>query len=507
MTSSDTEKFTRFPIYLYNSLSREKELFKPANAPHVGMYLCGPTVYSDPHLGNARAAIAFDVVFRYLSYLGYKVRYVRNITDVGHLEDEVAGTGEDKIEKKARLDQLEPMEIAQHYTNVYRYYLNQLNVLPPSIEPTASGHITEQIQIIEKIIDQGFGYETNGSVYFDVASYAHKHPYGELSGKVLEELQSNSRTLDGQDEKRSPYDFALWKKAKPGHIMKWRSPWSDGFPGWHLECTAMSSKYLGVPFDLHCGGMDLKFPHHEGEIAQGVAAFGCEPVNYWMHNNMLTINGQKMSKSLNNFITLEALFSGEHPVLVQAYSPMTVRFFMLQAHYGSPIDFSNEALQAAEKGYKRLMQPLSVLDKLEHKGDGQIDEALEEEIKSLVDTCYTRMSDDFNTATTLASVFELGAKINAFYHQQLNLQTISAETFDLLKTTFEAFVHQVLGLQEEGSSGQQQLDAVMQLLIEMRQQARQDKNFALSDKIRDDLKAIGIQLKDEKTGSTNYSLS
>lgn len=501
------EKYKQFPVHIYNSLSRTKEPFEPINSPRVGMYVCGPTVYGDPHLGHARSAIIFDVVFRYLQFLGYKVRYVRNITDVGHLEDEVAETGEDKIEKKARLNQLEPMEVAQQYTNSYRAYINQLNVLPPSIEPTASGHILEQIQVIKKIIDNGFGYEINGSVYFDVQAYAQKHQYGELSGKVLEELQSNSRTLEAQDEKKSPFDFALWKKAKPEHIMKWESPWSVGFPGWHLECTAMSSKYLGVPFDLHGGGLDLKFPHHEGEIAQSMGAFGCEPVRYWMHHNMLTINGQKMSKSLGNFITLEDLFSGNHTMLDKGYSPMTVRFFMLQAHYGSQLDFSNDALAASEKGYKRLMNTLVNLEKLASAGSGSVNESLENEIKDLINACYEHMSDDFNTAKTIASLFELGSKINAFYHQQLNLTEISSSTFESLRATFTGFTREVLGLENEEHNDQDHLDAVIHLLIELRQQARQTKDFATADKIRDDLKGIGIQLKDEKSGNTTYTIT
>ncbi len=510
-------KYPQFPVHLYNSLTREKERFQPINPPAVGMYVCGPTVYGDPHLGHGRSAIIFDVVFRYLNFLGYKVRYVRNITDVGHMENEVDETGEDKIEKKARLHQLEPMEVAQHYTNVYRSYMAQLNVLPPSIEPTASGHIIEQIQVIRKIIDNGFAYVINGSVYFDVQTYAAQYPYGELSGKVLEDLQANTRTLQGQDEKKSPFDFALWKKAKPEHIMKWESPWSLGFPGWHLECTAMSSKYLGIPFDLHGGGQDLKFPHHEGEIAQSISAFGCEPVNYWMHNNMLTINGQKMSKSLGNFITLEQLFSGNHELLEKSYSPMTMRFFILQAHYGSQIDFSNEALQASEKGLARLINSLDYLDKLEDSDSGgQVDMALENEISDMINNCYVYMSDDFNTAKVIASLFELSAKINAFYHQQLPLSAISPETLEALRNTFKGFITDVLGLRSvstpsvftssEKSNNQHQLDAVVDLLISLRNQARTSRDFATADKIRDDLKAIGIQLKDEKSGQTSFSM-
>lgn len=509
MSTNHTDLIKQNPVYIYNSLPRKKESFQPIHEGRLGMYVCGPTVYGDPHLGHARSALTFDTVFRYMLFLGYKVRYVRNITDVGHLENEVEEAGEDKIAKKARLNQIEPMEVAQFYTNSYHHSLDKLNLRPPSIEPTASGHILDQIDIIKKVIENGFAYEVNGSVYFDVQKFAESYPYGELSGKVLEELQSNSRQLEGQSEKKAPFDFALWKKATPSHIMKWESPWSIGFPGWHLECSAMSAKYLGVPFDIHGGGMDLKFPHHEGEIAQSMAAFGQKPVNYWMHNNLITIDGQKMSKSLGNFITLEEMFSGEHEKLEQPYSPMIVRFFMLQAHYRSEIDFSNEALQAAEKGYNRLMNAFALLDELPSvEKDGTLDENLNQEISQLCSSCYEHMSDDFNTAKTIAILFEMAAKINAFKNGQLSLQSLSGLTFDLFKETFSQFITEVLGLLPEQSisSDEGKTDALIKMLIDIRADARKDKNFAISDKIRDELSAIGVLLKDEKTGTTSYTI-
>jgi len=507
MSTDHTEIAKQYPVYLYNSLSRKKEPFNPIHENRVGMYVCGPTVYGDPHLGHARSALTFDTVFRYFLFLGKKVRYVRNITDVGHLENEVADEGEDKIAKKARLEQLEPMEVVQHYSNTYHHAMNQLNLLSPSIEPTATGHILDQIDVIKKVIENGFAYEVNGSVYFDVQKFAQAYPYGELSGKVLEELKSNSRQLEGQTEKKASFDFALWKKSGPSHIMKWESPWSIGVPGWHLECSAMSVKYLGIPFDIHGGGMDLKFPHHEGEIAQSMAAFGENPVNYWMHNNLITIDGQKMSKSLGNFITLEELFAGRHDQLEQAYSPMTVRFFMPQAHYRSEIDFSNEALQAAEKGYQRLMNAFAILDDLQPAKDAKEDEKLTGEITQLCHTCYEHMSDDFNTAKTIASLFEMSSKINAFKNGQLNLNSITPETYALLSSTFRQFVTEVLGLQPEKSNEGGKTDALINMLIDIRADARKDKNFAISDKIRDELSAIGIVLKDEKTGGTSYSIN
>lgn len=506
MSANHAELATQKPVYIYNSLPRKKEPFNPIHEGRVGMYVCGPTVYGDPHLGHARSALTFDTVFRYFLFLGYKVRYVRNITDVGHLEDEVAEVGEDKIAKKARLAQIEPMEVVQFYTNSYHHAMSQLNLKSPSIEPTATGHILDQIEVIKKVLEKGFAYEVNGSVYFDVQKFAESYPYGELSGKVLEDLKSNSRQLEGQSEKKASFDFALWKKAAPTHIMKWESPWSIGVPGWHLECSAMSAKYLGVPFDIHGGGMDLKFPHHEGEIAQSMAAFGQNPVHYWMHNNLITIEGQKMSKSLGNFITLEELFTGKHDKLEQAYSPMTVRFFMLQAHYRSEIDFSNEALQAAEKGYYRLMNAFTLLNDLQHSENGSIDENLNKEITQLCHACYEHMSDDFNTAKTIAVLFEIATKINAFKNGQLSINTLHASTFNLLKDTFTQFISEVLGLLSEERKSDDKMDALIKMLIDIRADARKNKDFATSDKIRDELSAMGVQLKDEKTGITTYTI-
>ena len=497
--------YTHFPITLYNSLSRQKERFEAIAPPQVGMYVCGPTMYSDPHLGHARAAITYDVIFRYLQRLGYRVRYVRNITDVGHLEDEIDNAGEDRITKKARLEQLEPMEVVQMYSYRYREALQQLNTLPPSIEPLASGHIIEQIQVIQDIIDNGYAYETNGSVYFDLEKYSQEESYGQLSGKVLEDLRTGNRSTEGLDEKRSPHDFALWKRATPSHIMRWPSPWGEGFPGWHIECTSMSTKYLGETFDIHGGGLDLQFPHHEAEIAQNYGAFHQPPARYWLHNNLITIEGQKMSRSLGNFITLEQLFSGKHPTLAQAYSPMTVRFFILQAHYRSPLDFSNEALQAAEKGVQRLMNIRNLLTQLTHQ-PGEVEEALDQTIRKLCEECYQQMSDDFNTARAIAALFELGSKVNAFHHGQLPVGSIRVDTFEQMQATYHLFVDEVLGLRAEATEDDAQQDALVQMFIDMRKEARQNKNYALSDQIRDQLKAIGIQLKDEPSGKTSYTV-
>jgi cysteinyl-tRNA synthetase len=495
--------FDTFPLTIYNSLVRQKEAFQPLAPPSVGLYVCGPTMYGDPHLGHARSAVAYDTVFRYLQTLGYRVRYVRNITDVGHLENEVEELGEDKVSKKAKAEQLEPMEVVQMYTYHYRDALRQLNTLPPSIEPTASGHIPEQIATIRKIIDHGYAYEVNGSVYFDLDKYAQEGSYGQLSGKVLDELRTGSRQTEGLDEKRSPHDFALWKKAYPQHIMRWSSPWGDGFPGWHLECTAMSTKYLGKTFDIHGGGIDLQFPHHEAEIAQSQAAFRAHPARYWMHNNMVTVDGQKMSKSLNNFITLEEVFSGEHERLNQAYSPMMVRFFMLQAHYRSPLDFSNEALQAAEKGLKRLLSARKLVAELTHQ-PGLVDEATDQQIYTLSETCYQQMSDDFGTPQVIATLFDLSAKINQMHHRQLS---VTERTFRHLQETFISFVDDVLGLVSEKKDDTQLTDSLVQLLINTRRQAREKKDFATSDQIRDQLAAMGVLLKDEKSGETTYTLS
>jgi cysteinyl-tRNA synthetase len=492
-------------LSIYNSLTRKKEKFEPINPPFVGMYVCGPTVYGDPHLGHARPAITFDVVFRYLKNQGYRVRYVRNITDVGHLEMD-ADSGEDKIGKKARLEQLEPMEVVQHYTLRYHDSMKLLNCLPPSIEPSASGHIQEQIKLTEDILKAGFAYEANGSVYFDVKKYNEKHHYGKLSGRVVEELEAGAgnerRTLEGQDEKRSPNDFALWKKAEPEHIMRWTSPWGDGFPGWHIECSAMSTKYLGSTFDIHGGGMDLLFPHHECEIAQSMAGNGVESVKYWLHNNMITINGQKMGKSLGNAVNLEQFFTGNHPLLEKGYTPMTIRFFILQSHYRSTLDFSNEALQAAEKGYNRLMNAMSVLNGLQHSGKvNSGDEKLEKEINALCDGCFDLMNDDFNTAMVLANLFELSAKINSFKDKHISLDGISKVAFDKMKNTFSRFVTEILGLKSEDAADNSVTDALMQLLIDIRKEARNKKDFATSDKVRDELLKAGIQLKDGKDGT------
>lgn len=496
--------YEQYPVTLTNSLTGNKEPFSPTNSGHVGLYVCGPTVYGDPHLGHARSAITFDLVARYFRHIGYRVRYVRNITDVGHLEND-ADEGEDKIAKKARLERLEPMEIVQTYTNSYRVSMARLNVLPPDIEPTATGHIIEQIELIKKIIENGLAYIANGSVYFDLKKYIEKNHYGILSGKVLDDLQAGSRDTEGLGEKRFPHDFALWKKATPQHIMRWPSPWSEGFPGWHIECTAMSAKYLGLPFDIHGGGMDLQFPHHECEIAQSVGAFNSQPVKYWMHNNMLTIGGQKMAKSLGNFINLEQFFSGGHPLLEQAYTPMTIRFFMLQAHYRSTLDFSNEALQAAEKGYKKLTNSLNIVKKLDHtNGSAPVDTERTNELSQLVRNCYVNMSDDFNSAKTLAMLFEMASRINDFKSGNLSIHNIEKDAYLHFKNTFISMVEDVLGLREEGDHDHDLLNGVIQVLIGLRKKARQDKNFALSDKIRDDLKALGVQLMDEKNGEMSY---
>ncbi|MGD8781123.1 MAG: cysteine--tRNA ligase [Ignavibacteria bacterium] len=496
------ELIDKYPVQIYNSLKREKELFKPVTPGYVGMYVCGPTVYSDPHLGHARVYISFDIVFRYLLYLGYKVRYVRNITDVGHLEDEVEGAGEDRIAKKAKLEKIEPMEVVQKYTNNFHKYIYMLNTLPPSIEPSASGHIIEQIDIIKKILDNGFAYEKNGSVYFDLKKYAESNSYGELSGKIIDDLIEGSRELEGQSEKQNSIDFALWKKAKPEHLMKWDSPWGIGFPGWHLECTAMSSKYLGVPFDIHGGGMDLQFPHHESEIAQCWGAHKKQPVNYWMHNNMITIEGVKMARSKNNYITLEELFTGNHKKLEMAYSPMTVRFLILQTHYTTPIDFSNESLQGAERGYKRLINSLNNLDKLEKEETKGLNDELDKEINDLLESCFTNMSDDFNTSKTLAALFDLSKHINSFYEKLISTSLISDDTFSRLKKLYPEIIIDILGLEKEVESNSDKLTEVMNLLLEIRSDARRNKDWATSDKIRDELKNIGIEVKDGKDGTT-----
>lgn len=481
-------------LFIYNSLSRKKELFKPLNAPFVGLYVCGPTVYSNAHLGHARPAVIFDLLYRYLLHLGYKVRSVRNITDVGHLEDEAAGEGEDRIAKKARQEHLEPMEVVQKYLNTYHKNLEQLNTLQPSIEPRASGHIIEQQELIKEILEKGYAYEVNGSVYFDVLKYNEKYKYGKLSGRVLEDLQSNTRVLEGQDEKRNSFDFALWKKASPGHIMKWPSPWSEGFPGWHLECSAMSVKYLGDVFDIHGGGMDLQFPHHECEIAQSTAAHGRESVRYWMHNNMITINGQKMARSLGNFITLDELFSGDNKLLTQAYSPMTIRFFILQAHYRSTIDFSNEALQAAEKGLQKLMKAIDTLNRLKPSATSTVD------VDKLRKNCYEALDDDLNSPILLSHLFEGVRQINSVADGS---EKIDAPALDSMKELYNTFVFEILGLKDEktGTGDEKLTDDLMKIIIGLRQDAKNNKEWAKSDKIRDELNQIGITIKDKKDGA------
>jgi cysteinyl-tRNA synthetase len=497
-------------LKIYNSLSGEKEVFTPIHEGNVGMYVCGPTVYSNVHLGNVRTFMSFDVIFRYLKHLGYKVRYIRNITDVGHIVDDV-DEGEDKIAKKARIEQLEPMEVVQRYTVDFHDILNEFNFLPPSIEPTATGHIIEQIEIIKKIIDNGIGYEANGSVYFDVVKFNETNHYGKLSGRNIEDMLANTRDLDGQSDKRNPQDFALWKKAEPQHIMRWPSPWSDGFPGWHLECTAMSTKYLGNHFDIHGGGMDLKFPHHECEIAQNEACTGQTPVNYWMHANMLTLNGKKMAKSTGNNILPREIITGENDILSKAFSPSVTRFFMLQAHYRSILDFSDDAIVAAEKGHNRLMEAMQNLKEItKSPNDSELRESTGNPDKSSIDisnwrqACYDAMNDDFNSPILIAQLFEGVRFINLLKD---NSATLSVEDLKTFSTTMQSFVFEVLGLQDEKSNGNQndKLEGMVHMLINMRNEARANKDFAMSDQIRDQLIALGIQLKDGKDG-TSFSI-
>jgi cysteinyl-tRNA synthetase len=484
-------------LKIYNSLSGEKETFTPIHEEKVGMYVCGPTVYNYVHLGNCRTFISFDLVFRYLKHLGYQVRYVRNITDVGHIVDDV-DEGEDKIAKKARLEQIEPMEVVQKYTVNFHNILEQFNNLPPSIEPTATGHIIEQIKIIQDIIDNGYAYEVNGSVYFDIEKFNTHFSYGELSGRKVEDMLSNTRDLDGQSDKRNPLDFALWKKAEPQHIMRWTSPWGDGFPGWHLECTAMSTKYLGKKFDIHGGGMDLKFPHHECEIAQNQACTGNKPVNYWMHANMLTLNGKKMAKSTGNNILPQELFSGDNSILSKAFSPSVVRFFMLQAHYRSILDFSDEAIMASEKGFNRLMEGLNILKDLEPKSTSTLD------IASWKQSCYDAMNDDFNSPILIAQLFEGIKYINLLKEGK---ESLNASDLKTLSIALHLFIFDVLGLKNESEENHssEKLEGVIDMLIGMRNEARANKDFALSDQIRNQLLALGIQLKDGKEG-TSFSL-
>ena len=481
-------------LKIYNSLSGEKETFKPIHQGNVGMYVCGPTVYSNVHLGNVRTFMSFDVIFRYFLHLDYKTRYVRNITDVGHIVDDV-DEGEDKIAKKARLEQLEPMEVVQRYTVDFHEILKAFNFLPPSIEPTATGHIIEQIEIIKTIIDKGIGYEANGSVYFDVVKFNKTNHYGRLSGRNIEDMLANTRDLDGQSDKRNPQDFALWKKAEPQHIMRWPSPWSDGFPGWHLECTAMSTKYLGNHFDIHGGGMDLKFPHHECEIAQNEACTGQTPVNYWMHANMLTLNGKKMAKSTGNNILPREILTGDNTILSKAFSASVARFFMLQAHYRSILDFSDDAIVAAEKGYKRLMEAMNLLKDIAPATKSTID------IQAWKQSCYDAMNDDFNTPILIAQLFEGVKYINLLNDGK---ETLNAADLQLFSKAMNAFIFDVLGLEDEkvSDSSTDKLEGTVNMLIEMRKQARDNKNFALSDQIRDQLIGLGIQLKDGKEGTT-----
>ena len=481
-------------LNIYNTLTRKKDLFKPINPPYVGMYVCGPTVYSDVHLGNCRTFISFDIIYRYLTHLGYKVRYVRNITDAGHLESD-GDTGEDKISKKAKLQQLEPMEIVQRYTVDFRSVMQQFNALPPSIEPTATGHIIEQQQIAEEIIRKGLAYEVNGTVYFDVEKFAKDHNYTALTGRKLDELLENTRELDGQEEKKGRLDFALWIKAKPEHLMKWPSPWGTGFPGWHIECSAMSTKYLGEQFDIHGGGMDLQATHHTNEIAQNIAYCGKSPSNYWIHTNMLTVSGQKMSKSLGNSFLPNELFTGNHPLLDKGYGPMPVRFFMMQTHYRSTLDFSNEALQASEKGFERLMDAYSTLLTLSPASNSS------EDISALEQKCYEAMNDDFNTPVLIAHLFELVRIINSANDKKTNL---TQNDIDLIKKVYQNFVFDVMGLklEEESSKAGKVLNKVMQFLLNMRNKAKSEKNFSLSDEIRNNLTDAGIQVKDSKEGSS-----
>lgn len=486
------------PLKIYNTLSREKELFTPINAPHVGMYVCGPTVYNYVHLGNVRTFLTFDVLNRYLTHIGYKVRYVRNITDVGHLVGD-GDEGEDKIGKMAKLEKLEPMEIVQRYTNDFHKVLEQFNLLPPSIEPSATGHIVEQIETTKSLINKGLAYESQGSVYFDIARYnAEGGNYGKLSGRVLEDLLTETRDLDGVGEKRNPLDFALWKKAAPEHLMRWTSPWGDGFPGWHLECTCMSTKYLGDTFDIHGGGMDLKFPHHECEIAQAKGANGVEPVRYWMHSNMLTVNGQKMSKSLGNSFLPAELFAGSHPLLEQAYSPMTVRFFMLQSQYRSTLDFSNDALKAAQKGYKRLINGLRIAKKLEFIADEaiEIDQKHVLEVEKGIQTCYDGLNDDLNTAIAIAGLFNLVKKINQLYMGQVQPAQLGESTFNLLKEQFVAITENVLGLLEEPNEN---VEAFAKGMLSLYREYKEAKQYDKVDEIRGYFKANGLVIKDMKT--------
>jgi len=480
-------------IQIYNTLTRQKEVFNPIIENHVGMYVCGPTVYGDPHLGHARPGITFDIVFRYLTHSDYKVRYVRNITDAGHLEND-ADEGEDKIAKKARLEQLEPMEIVQFYTISYHKAMADLNCLPPSIEPTVTGHIIEQIEMVKQILKNGFAYQVNGTVYLDVNKYNEKYPYGTLSGRNLEDTLEGTRTLDGQSEKKSHVDFAIWIKANPEHIMRWPSPWGEGFPGWHIECSAMSKKYLGETFDIHGGGMDLVFPHHEAEIAQSNASNGCDPANYWMHNNMITVDGKKMGKSLGNFINLEEFFTGSHAKLERSYAPMTIRFFILQAHYRSTVDFSNAALQAAEKGFTKLMNAMETLERISASDTSTYD------VNALEEKCYTAMDDDFNTPILIAHLFDGVRIINSVKDGKESLTSVDLSK---LKTLFSTFFTDILGfISPKESNGNDLTNEVMELVLQLRGNAKKNKDFETADLIREELDKVGIQIKDGREGSS-----
>lgn len=494
-------------LHIYNSYTRQKEKFESITPGYAGLYVCGPTVSGESHLGHARPYITFDVVQRYLKHLGYKVRYVRNITDAGHFEEE-GREAQDKVSEKAKLEKLEPMEMVHKYTSLFHHGMRLFNNDEPSIEPTATGHIVEQISMIEDIMAKGYAYEVNGSVYFDVTKYAADYPYGKLSGRVLEDQLETTRELDGQEEKRNKADFALWKNAPPEHIMRWKSPWGEGFPGWHIECSAMATKYLGESFDIHGGGMDLQFPHHESEIAQSTIAHGHAPVRYWMHNNMITINGKKMGKSYNNVIKLSELFSGNHPLLAQPYHPMVVRFNILQTHYRSTLDFSNEALQASEKAFRRLWEAYEVLRKLEGNNGAVQDREMDARVVAWCNECADFMNDDINTAKVLANLFELAPIINGIKGGQIQAAALSAGTYSLLKSTFKTYLEDILGMQalqvQEGSG---KLDQVLSLLIEIRKDAKKRKDFATSDQIRNKLAESGITLKDEKDGGVSYTIS
>ncbi len=496
-------------LKVHNSYTRQKEVFTPITPGHVGMYVCGPTVSGESHLGHARPFITFDFIYRYLLHLGYKVRYVRNITDAGHFEEE-GREAEDKIATKAVIEKLEPMELVQKYTNLFHWAMRQFNNLEPSIEPTATGHIVEQIGMIEKIISEGYAYAVNGSVYFDVKKYAEHYPYGKLSGRVLNDLQETTRELEGQDEKRNRQDFALWKAAPPEHIMRWKSPWGEGFPGWHIECSAMSAKYLGKQFDIHGGGMDLQFPHHESEIAQSTICNKVIPARYWLHNNMITVNGKKMGKSYGNQIMLTQMFSGDHPLLQQAYSPMTIRFFILQTHYRSTLDFGNEALQAAEKGLKRLWEAYEILKKLPAAGIGTSDPGdpeLAARINKLLLELDEFMNDDFNTAKVLANIFELVPVINSIRSGQIRPDALDGSTMHQLRVYFKTYLEDILGLKDESAEDDHKLGGVVELLIEIRKDAKARRDYAVSDKIRNQLQELGIVLKDEKDGGVSYNFA